>query len=343
MFTIQVYEGPAFLPGAIRNRLQEGHGEWLAELRKITVIFVALPGQMSEVGLARTQELVTRLQRLVYRVEGSVNKVSADDKGRSLVAVLGMPPLAHEDDPRRGVVLALDMRDLLLEFGSSCAIGVATGRAFCGVIGSELRREYTMMGDIVNLAARLMVASGGNVLCDAATREGAKDHFDFQDLPKLKLKGKSEPVPVFRPSLRVANRAARAKSLVGRQGELDILAAALDDLENGVSSVVLIEADAGLGKSRLVLDLMSQARALDIRVLIGAGDAIEKGTPYLAWRAIFTAWSGLNSVSSEAEARRRHVLDRLQADSDLLRLAPAEERSASPCKSPVLAEAARPA
>ncbi len=277
----------AFLPGAIRNRLQEGHGEWLAELRKITVIFVALPGQMSEVGLSRTQELVTRLQQLVYRVEGSVNKVSADDKGRSLVAVLGMPPLAHEDDPRRGVVLALDMRDLLREFGSTCSIGVATGRAFCGVIGSELRREYTMMGDIVNLAARLMVASGGNVLCDAATREGAKAHFDFQELPRLKLKGKSEPVAVFRPSLRAASHAASAKALVGRQDELNALAAALDELEAGVSSVFIIEAEAGIGKSRLLEELRALGHRRErIRSLHGSADAIEKNTAYLAWRGL---------------------------------------------------------
>ncbi len=312
----------AFLPGAIRNRLKEGQGEWLAELRKITVIFVALPGQMSEVELARTQELVTRLQRLVYRVEGSVNKVSADDKGRSLVAVLGMPPLAHEDDPRRGVVLALDMRDLLLEFGSACSIGVATGRAFCGVIGSELRREYTMMGDIVNLAARLMVASGGNVLCDAATREGAKDHFDFQELPRLKLKGKSEPVPVFRPSLRVANRAARAKSLVGRQGELNTLAAALDDLEAGKSSVVLIEADAGLGKSRLLEELRAMGRRRErIRGLHGSADAIEKNTAYLTWRNLLAMlFAGEEGGGPEARAAAARRL--LQARPDLLAWVP---------------------
>jgi class 3 adenylate cyclase len=197
-----------FLPGAIRARLQAGQGHWLAELRRITVIFARLPGHAGDVSLEKSQQLMTRLQRLVYSVEGSVNKISADDKGLSFVAVLGMPPLAHEDDPRRSVRLALAMASAMTDSGFAPWIGVATGRAFCGVVSSELRCEYTMLGDVVNLAARLMVASNGGVLCDAATRDGAAEYTA------------SNPSRLWRSRVRPSRcrRSSRAARRTGRWG-----------------------------------------------------------------------------------------------------------------------------
>lgn len=287
-----------FVPYAIRARLSSGQGDWLAEMRKITVIFVTLPGHISDGGLLRTQELMTRMQTLVYRVEGSVNKISVDDKGLSLVAVLGMPPLSHEDDPRRGLLLALEMHELMLRMDLTPSIGVTTGRAFCGVIGNVRRREYTMIGDIVNLSARLMVASAGDVLCDQATRDGALDHFEFEPMTALALKGKAAPVVVYRPLRRSTRRAQASNRFVGRSAECTIFNEALRRLDNGESAAYLIESEPGIGKSRLLGEVHTLAAERGLRRLQGEADSIDRESAYVAWRGLLADLLGLEGVTA---------------------------------------------
>ena len=81
--------------------------------------------------------------------------MSLDDKGASLVAAFGLPPLAHEDDAIRAGRAALAIRERLSLMQVRHSTGIAaTGMAFCGIVGSAMRREYTMIGDVVNLSAR---------------------------------------------------------------------------------------------------------------------------------------------------------------------------------------------
>lgn len=329
----------AYIPGAILARLAAGQSGWLAELRRVSVIFVNLPDLSYAMPLEQAQAVMRTLQATLYHYEGSINKLSVDDKGISLVAALGLPPLAHEDDAARAVQAALAMQAELRHLGLRSAIGVTTGQAFCGSIGHAVRREYTMLGDVVNLAARLMQAAPGDILCDAVTCQAAQAQVPllaFEALPAIQVKGKAEPVAVYRPlgstgsapaGAGLARRHRSRVTLVGREAERAILAEELQALlRRGAGSVVMIEGEAGIGKSRLVEDALEKAHALDVITLIGAGDAIEKSTPYHAWRPIFRQLFGLEGSGSEAEAWRAHVLARLMAefgpDSELLRLAP---------------------
>src|SRR5262249_47678585 len=150
------------------------------EMRQLTVLFVNLPGLNYRTPLAKSQEVMEALQKELYRFEGSVNKLSTDEKGVTFVAALGLPPLAHEDDPVRGTSAALAIRARLTELGWPCSVGVTTGRVFCGTIGSEVRCEFTVIGDVVNLSARLMQAAKGGVLCDERTYKAAQDRFDWE-------------------------------------------------------------------------------------------------------------------------------------------------------------------
>jgi class 3 adenylate cyclase len=104
-----------YVPGAIRTRLTIGQAGWLAELRRVTVLFVNLPdfNLITPELLAHTQTVIRTLQTALYRYEGTILRLGMDDKGVTLLAALGLPPLSHEDDPIRGVQAALVMQAAL--------------------------------------------------------------------------------------------------------------------------------------------------------------------------------------------------------------------------------------
>ncbi len=320
-----------YLPRAMLASMVAGHEEWLAELRQITVVFANLPDLDHRAGLDEADEVMRALQSALYRYEGSINKLSVDEKGTSLVAALGLPPLTHEDDPARGVQAALAMREALAGLGRRVAIGVTTGRAFCGTVGSRWRREYTMLGAVVNLAARLMQEAGDGVLCDAATAEAARSALAFEALGPVRVKGRADPVPVYRPG-RADRSAGRGPEpvvrgpLVGREEERGRLDGALrritadGDDRAGVAQVLVLEGDAGAGKSRLVAELVDQAVAAGVPVLAGAGDAVERNTPWHAWRELFGRLPVFDGA--DRTARRRLVLDLLGPGPELRDLAP---------------------
>ena len=176
-----------YVPGAVLPYISRQEEKWASELRRITVLFVNLGlmndsasgGQPAAAPPATTaaaaaaaasppadptaellfvQSIVHATQLAVYKYEGSVNKFLRDDKGSTLIAVFGLPPLAHEDDAVRGILAALAICARLIDLGLKPSVGVTTGQAFCGIVGTRGRREYSVMGDKVNLAARLMQA-----------------------------------------------------------------------------------------------------------------------------------------------------------------------------------------
>jgi len=314
----------SYLPGAIWARLTAGHSGWLAELRRVTVIFANLPALNHTTPLERAQVIMRDLQTAVYRFEGSINKLNVDDKGVTLLAAFGLPPLTHEDDAARGAQAALAIQTALRAHGVTSAVGVTTGRVFCGSVGSATRREYTMIGDVVNLAARLMQAAGDDqVMCDAATRQAAR-RLTFESLPAITVKGKAEPVVVFRPLPSSTLRAPvvpSAAQLVGREVERAALHEGLAALQRGERRLLLMEGEPGLGKSRLLEALVSDAYEQHLTTFSGAGDAVEKTSPYYAWRAVFNQVFDLTALTT-IEARRQHILDLLELEEDLLPLAP---------------------
>jgi class 3 adenylate cyclase/tetratricopeptide (TPR) repeat protein len=318
-----------FIPGAALMRLQAGQAGWMAELRRLTVVFLNVRGLdfAAPEAVEQLHSVMRALQTVLYRYEGSVNQFLTDDKGTSLLAAFGLPPLAHEDDPVRGVQAALDLQTELRKLNLDCAIGVATGRAFCGARGNDTRREYAILGDVVNLAARLMQAAE-TVLCDAPTQQAAQARLNFETLAPITAKGKAELVAVFRPVAEtraafapIPAAPAHGAEMVGRQFERKTIATQLAALERGTSSVILIEGEAGIGKSRLVADLREQAAALNLTVFTGAATPMEANTAYFVWRAVFDQLYDLGLLTDPA-ARGQHVLNLLEDAPDLAALAP---------------------
>lgn len=331
----------AYIPGAIVNRLVAGQSGWIAELRRITVLFINLPDIDEEMSLEDAQTITRLIQRSVYRYEGSINKINVDDKGITIVAALGLPPFAHEDDPARGVLAALMIRKELIGLGVHSFIGVTTGRIFCGSIGNDIRREYTIIGNAVNLSARLMGAAKNlpeliekasiPILCDRSTYDSAKEMIEFEILPPQQVKGRPDPVEVYHPLEQKKSIIRSSTELIGRQEEKALLANALQELQRGMPvQTAILQGEAGIGKSRLTEDVLRQAAMLGIQVFVGRGDPIEKSNPYYAWRSVFNKLFDLEEIlahpqftDDDREEIREKVLTKLQEiDPELVRYMP---------------------
>src|SRR6266540_5446809 len=330
-----------YIPGAVINRLTAGQGSWIAELRRVTVLFINLPEIDQNTELETAQNISKLIQRSVYRYEGSINKINVDDKGITIVAALGLPPFSHEDDPARGVQAALMIRKELANLNVRSYIGVATGRIFCGSVGNESRREYTIIGNAVNLSARLMTAASKQdelidkyavpILCDRLTYDSAKDAVEFKPLPPQQIKGRTEPVEVFH-AVEAKKSVVRSKTeLIGRQEEKTLIATALQELSRGaLHQTLVLQGEAGIGKSRLFEDLVRQAETLNVKTFVGSGDGIEKSNPYHAWRPIFDKIFEIEDLSAKSDftgemdaAIQNRIVEKLaRIDPDLARYAP---------------------
>ena len=312
-----------YLPGSIISRIAAGQSDWLAELRKVTILLINLPGINHNSTLEIAQETMRLIQKVVYRFEGSINKITQDDKGVMIDAAFGLPPLAHSDDPVRGIQAALMLQHELGAQGVQGSMGVTTGRVFCGLIGTSNRREYTFLGNTVNLAARLMSLAlaqnksqgTGNisVLCDHPTYEAARDRAEFEALSPQKFKGRNEPVEVFRPLREKKGLVRSQMELVGRKEEKALLINAIQEAQRGASiQVIILHGEAGIGKSRLMDELIQQARASEMRVFSGAGDAIERSNPYFAWRSIFDDILDIDEITARpqlSDEDRKEILE----------------------------------
>ncbi|PTL78126.1 AAA family ATPase [Vitiosangium sp. GDMCC 1.1324] len=311
-----------FLPAAIRTRIEAGHRDWLAELRQVTTLFINLPDLSERTPVAEAHAVMTAIQRAVYRFEGSIYQFGVDDKGITVIAAFGLPPLSHEDDAQRGALAGLAVRDAVKQQGLRCSVGITTGRVFSGTVGNDERRIYTLIGDVMNLAARIMAEGVDDILCDEATRAGATARLEFDALAPRKVRGRTEPVPMFRPRQRQAPAAPlpELSSLIGRTEERRQLTQALNRLVGQhASRLVLIEGEAGIGKSRLLIDLLAQTERLGATVLGGAADAFEKGTAWFAWRPIVTELLG---PAANEPARREEALRQLGVKPGTERFAP---------------------
>ncbi|TMW65495.1 hypothetical protein Poli38472_008137 [Pythium oligandrum] len=194
----------------------DAHDEfWGSELRDVTVLFINLGfceedlAQMLDMqGLQRLQDAFALVQKCIYEYEGTINKFLVDDKGSTVIAAFGLPPVTHENDPIRGILSSLAICAALGKLGLKASVGITTGVALCGVVGHQgNRREYTVLGDIVNLSARLMQkakSEKGGVITDETTKLYTHDVLHFEERPEIMVKGKNDSIKIHRPYPRMS-------------------------------------------------------------------------------------------------------------------------------------------
>jgi class 3 adenylate cyclase len=200
----------------------------------------------------------------VQRYEGTVARLMGD----AILAFFGAPT-AHEDDPQRAILAALDIvqeiqpfrEELRQDYGLdfNVRVGINTGSVVVGDVGSDLAGEYTAMGDAVNLASRMeQTATAGTIQIAQDTYSLVAPLFDFEPLGGIEVKGKSEPIQAYRVLGKKADpgRLRGIEGLnapmVGRGRELDTLKSLLVGVTQGRGGVVSLIGEAGLGKSRLL-------------------------------------------------------------------------------------------
>jgi class 3 adenylate cyclase/tetratricopeptide (TPR) repeat protein len=249
------------------------------ERRQVTVLFTDISGFTALAETMDPEEVrqvmnacFAQLGPVVEAYGGTIDKFIGD----AIMALFGAP-IAHENDAERAVRAALAMMEALRAFnathGTSLGLhcGLNTGLVIAGEIGTRTRHDYSVMGDAVNLAARLEDASErGQIFVGPETYRLTHMLFTFEPLTPMRLKGKTAPVPVYqvRGPRRSRSRFDVAVErgltpLVGREWELATLRERFRAVKAGRGQVVGLTGEAGMGKSRLVLELrraLAQAR-----------------------------------------------------------------------------------
>jgi class 3 adenylate cyclase/tetratricopeptide (TPR) repeat protein len=244
-----------------------------AERRQLTVMFCDLVGSTALSTGMDPEDLrdviasfQNRCSSAIRRYDGFVAKYMGD----GILVYFGYPR-AHEDEAERSVRAGLDIVNAMAELNAAIRrppavelavrIGIATGPVIVGdQIGEGTASETAVVGETPNLAARLQaLAQPNQIVVSAATRAMLGDHFDLEDLGAYELKGFAEPVPAWRvlsardvESRFAATRTGSSAPLIGRHEEMGLLVRAWEGSSHGRGQVVLIQGEAGVGKSRLV-------------------------------------------------------------------------------------------
>ncbi len=281
----------------------------IEELRLITIIFADLSGFTSLSQHLDPEEVSDAvntcfeiLNPIIVKHGGTVHKYEGD----LVIALFGFP-VAHEDDPERAIRASLEMFEYLPEINKKLTsklqrknqfglhVGINSGRVMVAEIGSKEKKEYTVMGDVVNLASRLKdAAKQGEILVSEPVYRSSHYLFDYQTLPPIKIKGYDTEIQVFKP-VRIKKKPESKRGirglyspLVSREKELKLLLESVEGLVQGKGGAVFLLGDVGVGKSRLFLELKNiiQKNHMPITILQGFGVSYGEKVAYLPFLQI---------------------------------------------------------
>ena len=298
----------AAMPVVLREFLQYGAAE--PEHRIATVGFIKYQGVDALMQEGGPDAVAAALDQVVRNVQAAVDKEGVsflasdiDQDGGKIILVAGVPGAQEDDEGRllRAARLIADNAGTL-----QLKTGVNRGHVFVGEIGTEFRATYTIMGDTVNLAARLMAAaSPGEVYADPAVLDRSWTLFETTALEPFHVKGKEQAVQAYAVGARTGRRPREHRedlAFAGRIEEKARLQALVDDLFAGTGGGVAIIGERGVGKSRLVdeiLPALERAEHIDIRA-----EPYGIGTPYRPLRDPVRRLLGVERGSSEQMARQ---------------------------------------
>ena len=327
--TIPNLQSPKYMPADLADKLESARANraMAGERRIVTILFCDVKGSTALAEQLDPEEWTEIMNQAfehliapIYRYEGTVARLMGD----AILAFFGAP-IAHEDDPQRAVLAGLDIVSSIQPFRErvrqktgldfNVRVGINTGLVVVGEVGSDLRMEYTAMGDAINLAARMeQSAVPGTVQIAAETYRLVAPLFDFQALGSIEIKGKRNPVPAYRVLGRKA-RPGRLRGiegldapLIGRERELAALQAAALPIQQGIGAIVCLLGEAGLGKSRLIAELhqsIANSQTGKLAWFETSAMSHEMDHPYWLFRQLLRQVCQIEPNESPEEVRRK--------------------------------------
>jgi class 3 adenylate cyclase/tetratricopeptide (TPR) repeat protein len=291
----------SYTPKHLAERILTSKAALEGERKQVTVLFADLKGSMELLADRDPEEarklldpVLERMMEAVHRYEGTVNQVMGD----GIMALFGAP-VAHEDHGVRACYAALDMQAAIRRYADEVLrthgikpqirVGLNSGEVVVRAIGSDLHMDYTAVGQTTHLAARMeQLATPDTVLLTAGTLRLAEGFIAVKPLGPVPVKGLDVPVDVYELTgpgpLRSRLHAAAARGLtrfVGRDVEIEQLREALGRAAEGDGQLVAVVGQPGVGKSRLVWEVIHSQRTLGWLILQAGSVSHGKGTPYL--------------------------------------------------------------
>jgi class 3 adenylate cyclase/tetratricopeptide (TPR) repeat protein len=248
----------------------------------------------------------------IHRYEGTINQFTGD----GVMALFGAP-VAHEDHAQRACHTALSIQKDMGQYGErikkECGvdfkmrIGLNSGPVIVGSIGDDLRMDYTAVGDTTNLASRMeSMARPATILVSKNTHKMARDFFEFKPLGKMKVKGKEARAKAYElmkaSEVETRIEAAVVRGLtkfVGREGEMEALKKAFEKAQSGSGQVVGIVGEAGVGKSRILIELRNMLSKAEYTYLEGRCLHFGGSMAYLPILDILRSYFGIKEGDRE--------------------------------------------
>jgi class 3 adenylate cyclase/tetratricopeptide (TPR) repeat protein len=291
----------SYTPPYLAEQILTSRAALEGERKQVTVLFADLKGSMELLAERDPEEarqlldpVLDRMMAAVHQYEGTVNQVMGD----GIMALFGAP-LAHEDHAVRACYAALRTQEAVKQYATEVQrthgvpihirVGLNAGEVVVRSIGSDLHMDYTAVGQTTHLGARMeQMAMPGSILITPAVLGLVEGFVQVKALGAMPVRGLRDPVEVYEVTgagmVRSRLQAAAARGLtrfVGRQHELETLQQALAQAQAGHGQVVALVGEAGVGKSRLVYEVVHSHRTQGWLVLESASVSYGKASPYV--------------------------------------------------------------
>lgn len=345
------YANPqSYTPKFLADKILTTRSSIEGERKLVTVLFADVANYTSISEKLDPEEIhqimdgcFTILMEKIHKYEGTINQFTGD----GVMALFGAP-LAHEDHAQRACLAALAIQTAMAGYGIKIEsewgiefkmrIGINSGPVMVGAIGDDLRMDYTAVGDTTNLAARMeTMAQAGTILISQNTQRLVQAYFELKPLSPIQVKGKEKPQQVYEliKSSAVATRfeASVSKGLtrfVGRENSMAAINSAWDKAISGSGQVLGIVGEAGVGKSRTLLEFRNSQSLGDFTYLEGRCIHYGDATSYLPFLDILRSYFGIKEGDQQFLSKKKMEEKILKLDEKLQSVCPPLSRTLIP-------------